>query len=374
MKCHNCGMDISDKDHFCQHCGYQVNARKDSGAYTFVKNSQPNRNQNSSTVNSRNTASYKNDVSKPRCPVCGSTNVDITFIQTGAWTTSREPGAPTKLGRKAMKSSTLGLWGLTGKRTGYSSTAFHNKKMAICKDCGYSWGFLSNHEKEKMKSNITAILITIASIIFFLAIVIFFPSKSDDSNKNIEKTSQVEQGEIKERAAKSKTLIDEFEYELQGNQLRLIHYNGSDETLIIDANYKLQDVNYKTNMTDFQLGGGVKTLIISEGITELDNAIFNESDVEKIYLPKSLTAITDNTLSYLHDRTIEVYYGGSEEQWNSIFEHYVSPGVTESWKAENYEDAGTALADKLNKMMGSEYDPSLFNFYYNSSPDEISHN
>lgn len=384
MKCTKCGNELRKLEnkegyYVCDRCNLYFNIRSKSddaayhnpsmgNRYSYVKNPQPATSQSGSIGRTQNAATAKGSA-KIQCPMCGSTNVDISFVQTGASTITRNPGAPTKVGRKAMKASTLGLWGLTGKRTGYSSTAFYNQKMALCKDCGHSWAFFTEHEKNRNKSIVTGMLLTAVSLIFFLT---FWSCGSNKDEKDT--TAPSFQTENKAHDDKSERGIEDFDYELNNDQLKLLDYNGSDETLIIDANYKLQDVNYKTDLTDFQLGGGVKTLIISEGITELDNAIFNGSDVEKIYLPKSLTAITDNTLSYLHDRTIEVYYGGSEEQWNSIFEHYVSPGVTESWKAENYEDAGTALADKLNKMMGSEYDPSLFNFYYNSSPDEISHN
>ena len=266
-----------------------------------------------------------------------------------------------------MKASTFGLWGLTGKRTGYSSTAFHNQKMALCKDCGHSWAFFTEREKYRNKSMVTGILITAVCLIFFLT---FWSCGSSTDEKDTPAPSY--QTENKAPVNESGRSIEDFEYEISEGRLKLLDYNGGNESLTIDADYKIQDVNYKTDLTDFQLDGGVKTLIISEGISELYEAMFNMSDVEKVYLPSSLTIITDNTLSYLHGEGLtEIYYGGSEEQWNSIFKHYVSPGVTESWEAGDYEAAGTAIADRINKIVGAEYDPSKFNFHYNSSPDEL---
>ncbi|CUO53317.1 Uncharacterised protein [[Eubacterium] contortum] len=394
MKCTKCGNELRKLEnkegyYICDRCNLYFKTRSKSentaphntsteNRYSFVKDPQPAASQSGSMGHTPN-AAHTGGPAKIRCPMCGGTDVDISFVQTGASTVTRNPGAPTKVGRKAMKASTFGLWGLTGKRTGYSSTAFYNQKMALCKDCGHSWAFFTEREKNRNKSLVTGILITAVCLIFFLT---FWSCGSTTDEKDTPAPSyqtenkapveESDQAENKILVDESERGIEDFEYEISDGQLKLLDYNGSNESLTIAADYKIQDVNYKTDLTDFQLGGGVKTLIISEGISELYEAMFNMSDVEKVYLPSSLTVITDNTLSYLHgDELTEIYYGGSEEQWNSIFKHYVSPGVTESWKAEDYEAAGTAIADRINKMVGLEYDPSKFNFHYNSSPDEL---
>ena len=393
MKCTKCGNELRKLEnkegyYICDRCNlyFKTRSKSESTAphntstenrYSFVKDPQPAAKQTGPAGHTSN-ASPAGGPAKIRCPICGGTNVDISFVQTGASTVTRNPGAPTKAGRKAMKASTFGLWGLTGKRTGYSSTAFYNQKMALCKDCGHSWAFFTEREKNRNKSLVTGILITAVCLFFFLT---FWscgsttdekdtpaPSYQTETKAPVDESHQTEnQAPVEE----SDLGIDDFEYEISDGRLKLLDYNGSNDSLTIDSEYKIQDVNYKTDLTDFQLGGGVKTLIISEGISELDEAIFNGSDAEKIYLPSSLTSITDRTLSYLHDRTIDLYYGGNEDQWNSIFKHYENPGVVDSWKAENYEEAGSALADKINKMVGGDYDPSNFNFHYNSTPDEL---
>ena len=379
MKCVKCGSElrklVNDEGYVCDKCNTYFKPRNNTtgttphnngAGYRYSNNPQSNHVPPRSPGPAPN-ASTQGRPPKVQCPVCGSYRVDISFVQTGASTVTRNPGAPTKAGRKAMKASTLGLWGLTGKRTGYSSTAFHNQKMAICKDCGNSWVFFTEQEKARGKSVITAIIITALSLIFFFTFWTFEPNKKEKENQPVSYKA-----DTVPPAVEAKGEMDDFEYELSGDQLKLLQYNGNNESLVIDADYKIQNVGYKTNLSNFQIGSGVRTLVISEGITEVYDAIFNSSDVEKVYLPKSLGSITDKALSYLHgDKPIELYYGGSEEQWNSILEHYVSPGVTESWKPGNYEDAGAALADKINKMVGSDYDPSKFNFHFNSNPAEL---
>lgn len=32
---------------------------------------------------------------------------------------------------------------------------------------------------------------------------------------------------------------------------------------------------------------------------------------------------------------------------------------------------GTAIADKINKMIGSKYDSSEFEYYFSASPDDL---
>lgn len=74
-----------------------------------------------------------------RCPRCGSYNVQISMVQTGAKTHSRGTPIGQRIGRWLLIYFTLGLWLLVTKRRTYSKTKFQNEKMAICQSCGYSW-------------------------------------------------------------------------------------------------------------------------------------------------------------------------------------------------------------------------------------------
>lgn len=127
-------------------------------------------------------------------------------------------------------------------------------------------------------------------------------------------------------------------------------------------------------MNNFQVGIGnrtIDTFIVSDGITELNNSIFNSCKVSKIYLPKSLSIIYDDTLAYLGEDKIDVYYEGTEDEWNNMFTEYQAKSASEEWSNGNAEESGKALADKLNSSIGHEYDSSKFTFHYESDITDI---
>lgn len=168
--------------------------------------------------------------------------------------------------------------------------------------------------------------------------------------------------------------IEDFSYELSENRIILKKYTGKAKTLEIQASYTIDGTEYITDLSDFQVGIGnrkVKTLILCEGITEIKDSIFNSCDVEKIYFPKSMTIVYDNTLSYLHPNdgeTIKVYYGGTQDEWAEIFSEYKRTLVED---AEFGEEMGQAIADKVNDMMGMEYDSSLFEYFFSASSEDL---
>ena len=74
-----------------------------------------------------------------RCRKCGSTNIQVSMVQTGAKTHTRKAGLLSRLGRLCLIFFTCGLWLLVTKRRTQSKTKFTNEKTAICQSCGYSW-------------------------------------------------------------------------------------------------------------------------------------------------------------------------------------------------------------------------------------------
>ena len=66
-----------------------------------------------------------------------------------------------------------------------------------------------------------------------------------------------------------------------------------------------------------------------------------------------------------------VFKGQSKSQiyrWGSIFAEYKRTKVEDS---EFGEEMGTAIADKINEMVGSKYDSSEFEYYFSVSPDDL---
>ncbi len=136
----------------------------------------------------------------------------------------------------------------------------------------------------------------------------------------------------------------------------------------------MDGMEYKTDISDFQVGIGnrkVETLILDEGITEVKTAIFNSCKVKTVFFPHSMTNVYDYTLSYLHPDTGEnicIYYAGTQEEWSDIFTEYQRTNVGDT---KFGEEMGTALGDKLNEAIGSEYDSSLFKYYFSATPDVL---
>lgn len=168
--------------------------------------------------------------------------------------------------------------------------------------------------------------------------------------------------------------LEDFRYEISGDKVLLESYSGSNSVLEIKTSYMLDGVEYKTDLSDFQVGIGnskVKTLILDYGFTEVKDSIFNSCDVENVYFPKSMINVYDYTLSYLHPddgETIKIYYGGTQEEWLNIFTEYQRTKVDDAeWGTEK----GKALADKINEMVGSEYDSLLFEYFFSANPDDL---
>lgn len=169
--------------------------------------------------------------------------------------------------------------------------------------------------------------------------------------------------------------IDVFSYRTSGDSVLLQSYVGRSTRVEIDSSYVIDGQEYKTDLSDFQVGLGsnsVETLILKDGITEVAMAIFNCSDVQNVFFPSSMTLVYDYTLSYLHPEEdgerIKVFYEGTQDEWQQIFTEYHRTAVGD---AEFGAELGTALADALNEKIGTSYDSSQFEFYFSVTPDMV---
>ena len=168
--------------------------------------------------------------------------------------------------------------------------------------------------------------------------------------------------------------IDAFRYDLVGNTVGLKSYIGSATRLEIESAYTIDGREYATDLSDFQVGVGnrtVKTLILDEGITEVNTSIFNSSSVESVYFPASMELVYDYTLSYIHPNKGEkakIYYAGTQEQWQQIFTEYHRKAVGDT---EFGDEMGQAVADAINQWIGATYDKSMFEFYFSATPEMV---
>lgn len=150
---------------------------------------------------------------------------------------------------------------------------------------------------------------------------------------------------------RSATDISKFEYSIEGNNITLEKYKGNDRTIIIGDSYNIDNVDYV--------------------VTDMGNAVFNSCNANKIYIPKTLQCVYDNTLAYLSSEHVDIFFEGSEEEWNNIFKIYQKADVKEKLAEGNYSDAGVALADSLNEKIGHKYDESNFTYHYNSKMEDV---
>lgn len=206
----------------------------------------------------------------------------------------------------------------------------------------------------------------------------------DDSEKemvSMDANSQKSEGENRvenagaEDVARVYGAIEDFSYEVQGDVVSLGRYNGSENIIEIRPTYVIDGVEYRTDISNFYASGNsVGTIIIDEGFSEVNTAIFNSSDVHTVFFPRSMTNIYDYTLAYMHASNgslNKIYYAGTQDEWNAIFRHYERTKVEDAWAGKDPEQIGHSIADKLNEVIGVEYKPEEFEYHFSASPDEL---
>lgn len=221
---------------------------------------------------------------------------------------------------------------------------------------------------------VVLILIVILIVISVIGVLSSKPTQNNHTNKNTVSDTKKEPVTGIE-VEKENAPAEDFFYTLTDATIILESCNTHKSTLVIYPTYTVDGKEYKTDLSQFQIGIGnnaVDTLIISEGITEIKTPIFNSSGVQHVYFPKSMTNVYDYTLSYLHPKDdggkIEIYYGGTQDEWLDIFTEYKRTRVED---AEFGSEMGEALADKTNELLGSKYDSSLFDYYFNADPNDL---
>ena len=232
-------------------------------------------------------------------------------------------------------------------------------KATRCPQCGHPNG--GNYRKKPPKSGgYIKVLIVVG-----VAMILFGVINGINANKNDSKADS------KETSVKPAASITEFNYAIDSDIVKLESYNGRDELLEITPTYDIDGNTYNTDLTNFQVSSKkVNKVIIGEGISEVNTSIFNGSNVEKIFFPSTMSVVYDYTLAYLHPDQgdkIDIYYAGSEGDWNSIFTDYTSMGEKDSLA----EATGQAAADLLNGLVGVEYDSSIFEYHFSASSDEL---
>ncbi len=195
--------------------------------------------------------------------------------------------------------------------------------------------------------------------------------KEKEAEETTNDESQDEQEAEQEAVVEEVNPLDVFRYEIVDGFIALESYSGEDNTVEIFPSYTVEGVEYVTDLSDFS-AKKIENLILDEGITELNLSMFYECEnsIKKIYFPKSLSIVYDYTLADLcedNENIYEIYYAGSEEEWNSIFTEY-----DPDWRnEEDPYNKGAALGARINIIVGQAYDASHFAYFYNQSVDNF---
>lgn len=162
------------------------------------------------------------------------------------------------------------------------------------------------------------------------------------------------------------TDIDEFDYYVNGNEIIITDHKGDSKLLNICHEYG-DDKVVRFEGAPFMSSEAI-SVIIPEGTVSMDNNVFNSCDIEYLYLPSTLTEIEDRFWDYFHD-VKELYYGGTQEQWDAICEiDRSSLDVRELYCNVSISDLGTEKAKEIPIFM-KEVNKEETEYDYNYSQE-----
>lgn len=261
-------------------------------------------------------------VSKMECPNCNSNEIKIQSIRTGDESNSNISGAGLS-GRFRI----LGIYTLGGRNN--SKTRYTFKREGVCQKCGFNFDYLTQEDVNNMQENAKnkyylSIIFLIISII--LCFTYMSQSTNNTSNNTTNTSSKVSNtsstsNSITSVWAQNNTPIEDFDYYLEGNNIYLKKYIGTDKNVRISSTYIINGNNY--NITSFSEGvfalKSIDSVILPDGLTSMPANTFNSCGVKFIYIPATLQNQNNGYPFYRYFHNIEkIYYGSTEEQWKNL--------------------------------------------------------
>lgn len=152
-----------------------------------------------------------------------------------------------------------------------------------------------------------------------------------------------------------------------------------DDTLLITVNpdYPWEDVLEVTipsvldgkNVTILDEWGGNEALsvILPDSITEIGYDCFMNTKVKRIVLPATITKT--NETAFMAARDVEIYYCGTEEQWNDIIVYHISDYFDEDcWAVTGYDWFGEPYS---GENVYNDLNLGVKAIYFNADPDNL---
>lgn len=201
-------------------------------------------------------------------------------------------------------------------------------------------------EMDMRRRNRSGTLIPIIILALFIGGVASFFDRTKTSDEIIEENGTVWGEEY--------TSLDEFEYYVNGDEIIITDHIGDSQMLNIKPEYDGRKV-VRLESAPF-MGSNAISVIVPDGVTSMDNNVFNSCDIEYLYLPSTLTDVEDGFWDYFHD-TKELYYGGTQEDWNKICHIARNElAIQELYCNVSISDLGTEKAKETPIIMSNDFD------------------
>lgn len=255
------------------------------------------------------------------CPKCGGSNIKFHREPVGTSYNSYYR-------RTGVKSSWIFPAGI---RNGHRKIAY--RTIGLCSDCGHTWGIEGGTQHSgwwylfllaiwpialsvwfwkttalRLDRRWRATILSIAWLVLITGTLFSEMQRGAES-----KFSNTESNSI---WASSYAGLEDFKYYIDGNEIYIKDYIGSDKKVRINSSYDIDGTTMSVVSFDgtFALDS-VTSVIIPDGTRYISNNIFNSCGIEYVYLPASLAEF--NGWSYFHN-VEKIYYGGTEEQWSVL--------------------------------------------------------
>ena len=112
--------------------------------------------------------------------------------------------------------------------------------------------------------------------------------------------------------------LESFEYDVRDGHLILGRYRGENTTIIVSPSYVVDNTSYPvTELYMTFYGTKANLVVLPESVVSADNEVFNTARIKTIYIPASITDVTELFFMMMYE-VDSVYYGGSEEQWKAV--------------------------------------------------------
>ena len=237
--------------------------------------------------------------SEMRCPNCGSTATRIT---------SRVDGVSRDSGAAFQRSFIMPNHRFT--TYGHSDSKIKRSRIAVCQQCGFDYEYITADVIQHAKKSAIVSLIVVAVISFFGMIAGVAIADSKDDTASGAQSAGVWSEEY--------TPLDDFKYYVDNiNTVTLTDYKGSDTKINIAPSYMVDGKKmYVVSLDSTFALDRITSAIIPETVTQISDNAFNSCGIKYLYLPASVKDFSG--WSYFHDGE-KLYYGGSEQQWQSFF-------------------------------------------------------